>query len=192
MPVLKRRTLPNPARSGSWAVWSRQSTSWQGASGESAQPRSGQRRDVSRTGDEDGVNQLPVVRLKLRPRRLPVRSRGIRRRARETVLEVPSHAGVPRELSGRQPTHGRKPASAAAAALGKWRQFFSFAVGAGQIRRQSTMLPTTPMKNLPSNRGSRASRAGEHMRQSRFMFFARPYLGRRASCVFSGSSPQCP
>lgn len=35
----------------------------------------------------------------------------IRRRARETVFEVPSRAGVPGERSGRQRRHGRKPAS---------------------------------------------------------------------------------
>jgi hypothetical protein len=39
------------------------------------------------------------------------------RNARETVFEVPSHAGVPGEHSGLQRRHGRKPASAAAAAL---------------------------------------------------------------------------
>jgi hypothetical protein len=38
-------------------------------------------------------------------------------------------------------------------------------VGAGQIERQYTRLPFTPMKNLPSNRGSRESRAREHTRQ---------------------------
>jgi len=41
------------------------------------------------------------------------------RKARETVVEVPSHAGVPGELSGRQRKQGRKPAAAAAAAVGK-------------------------------------------------------------------------
>src|SRR5579864_679856 len=40
------------------------------------------------------------------------------------------------------------------------------------------MLPITPMKNLPSNRGSRDSRAREHIRQSRFMFFADLYFGK--------------
>ena len=40
----------------------------------------------------------------------------ISRRARDTVAEVPSQAGVPGEVSGRQRRHGRKPASAAAAA----------------------------------------------------------------------------
>ena len=40
-------------------------------------------------------------------------------RARDTVLEVPSHAGVPGQLSGRQRRHGRNPAAAAAAAVGK-------------------------------------------------------------------------
>ncbi len=43
----------------------------------------------------------------------------INRRARDTVLGVPSQAGVPGEHSGRQRRQGRNPASAAAAALGK-------------------------------------------------------------------------
>src|SRR5579864_359701 len=34
------------------------------------------------------------------------------------------------------------------------------------------------MKNLPSNLGSRDSLAREHIRQSKFMFFADLYLGR--------------
>jgi hypothetical protein len=41
------------------------------------------------------------------------------RSARDTVLDVPNQAGVPGEHSGLQRKHGRKPASAAAAALGK-------------------------------------------------------------------------
>jgi hypothetical protein len=43
----------------------------------------------------------------------------IKRRARETVVDVPSHAGVPGELSGRQRGQGRKLASAAASAVAK-------------------------------------------------------------------------
>ena len=37
--------------------------------------------------------------------------------ARRTTAEAPSQAGVPGAVSGRQRRHGRKPASAAAAAL---------------------------------------------------------------------------
>src|ERR1700685_2114684 len=87
--------------------------------------------------------------------------------ARETVLEVPDQAGVPGEASGRQRRQGRKPASAAAAALEKERKVFFFAVGAGQIGRQYTPLPSTPIKNLPSNRASRDSLAREQTCQSR-------------------------
>jgi hypothetical protein len=39
--------------------------------------------------------------------------------ARDTVAEVPIQAGVPGELSGRQRRQGRRPDSAAAAAVGK-------------------------------------------------------------------------
>jgi hypothetical protein len=81
-------------------------------------------------------------------------------------LDVPIHAGVPGEHSGLQRKHGRNPASAAAAAVAKYRTFFSFAVGAGQIDRQYTTLPTTPIKNFPSNRASLDSRAREHTFQS--------------------------
>src|SRR4029077_10020812 len=95
--------------------------------------------------------------------------RAIRRKARETVFEVPSHAGVPGEHSGRQRKQGRNPASAAAAGVAKYRQFFSFAVGPGQIGRQYPLLPTTPIKNLPSKRGSRDKRAREQTCKSRFI-----------------------
>jgi hypothetical protein len=57
-------------------------------------------------------------------------------KARETVDRVPNHAEVPGAHSGRQRKHGRNPASAASAALEKYRTFFSFAVGARQIGRQ--------------------------------------------------------
>jgi hypothetical protein len=85
------------------------------------------------------------------------------------VFEVPSQAGVPGELSGLHRKHGRNPASAAAAAVAKYRQFFSFAVGAGQIGRQYTMLPTTPIKNFPSNRASRESLARLQTSRSSFI-----------------------
>src|SRR5579864_8016811 len=51
------------------------------------------------------------------------------------------------------------------------------------------MLPTTPMKNLPSNRGSRESLAREHIRQSRFMLFASPYPESRVNCVILAHRP---
>jgi hypothetical protein len=60
----------------------------------------------------------------------------ISRSARDTVFEVPIQAGVPGEHSGLHRRHGRNPASAAAAAVAKYRTFFSFAVGAGQVGLQ--------------------------------------------------------
>jgi len=58
------------------------------------------------------------------------------RSARDTVADVPSHAGVPGAASGRQRRQGRKPAAWAAAAQGTKMQFSRFGVGAGQIGRQ--------------------------------------------------------
>jgi len=52
------------------------------------------------------------------------------------VVEVPLQAGVPGAHSGRHRRHGRKPASPAAAALGKNRTFSLFGALAGQIGRQ--------------------------------------------------------
>ena len=49
------------------------------------------------------------------------------------MAEVPSQAGVPGAVSGRQRRQGRKPASAAAAAVGKYLMLRCLAVGAGQI-----------------------------------------------------------
>jgi len=43
----------------------------------------------------------------------------IRRKALDTVVDVPDHAGVPGDDSGRHRMQGRYPASAAAAAEGK-------------------------------------------------------------------------
>ena len=82
--------------------------------------------------------------------------------ARDTLADAPSHAGVPGDASGRQRRHGRKPASAAAAADGKYRTFFGFGCGAGHTGRQYTPVDVTPMKNRPSKRASRASRARSH------------------------------
>ena len=56
--------------------------------------------------------------------------------ARDTVTEVPSHAGVPGAFSGRQRRHGRNPAASAAAAHSKNRVFSRRGVRAGQIGRQ--------------------------------------------------------
>jgi hypothetical protein len=60
-------------------------------------------------------------------------------------------------------------------------------VGAGQIGRQYTPLPDTPMKNLPSNRASRESRAREQIFQSSFIFLsvADHNLFRTRSWTFS-------
>jgi hypothetical protein len=89
------------------------------------------------------------------------------------VFGVPNQAGVPGEHSGRQRKQGLKPASVAAAAVGKYRTFFSFAGGAGQIERQYTPLENTPMKNLPSKRASRVTRAREQTCQSSSIFLNR-------------------
>ena len=43
----------------------------------------------------------------------------MRRNPRDTTADVPSHAGVPGEDSGRQRRHGRNPATSAAAALAR-------------------------------------------------------------------------
>ena len=54
----------------------------------------------------------------------------------ETVADVPSHAGVPGDASGRQRRQGRYPASWAAAAQGRKMQFSRRGVRAGQTGRQ--------------------------------------------------------
>ena len=56
--------------------------------------------------------------------------------ARETVFEVPRQQASSGEISGRQRRHARKPASCAAAEVGKNRQFSRLGVRAGQIGRQ--------------------------------------------------------
>jgi hypothetical protein len=52
------------------------------------------------------------------------------------VFEVPRQAPKSGAVSGRHRRQGRKPASCAAAADGKNRQFANFAVPAGQTGRQ--------------------------------------------------------
>ena len=69
----------------------------------------------------------------LRPRSAPSATN---RSVRDTVVETPFHAGLPGADSGRHRRHGRKPASAAAPAVGKYRTFFRAEVRAGQIGRQ--------------------------------------------------------
>jgi len=56
--------------------------------------------------------------------------------ARETVFEVPRQEPSPGAVSGRQRRQGRKPASCAAAAEAKKRQFSAFGVRAGHTGRQ--------------------------------------------------------
>ena len=60
----------------------------------------------------------------------------IRARARDTVLEVPRQDARSGAVSGRQRRQGRKPASWAAAADAKKRQFSNRGRRAGQIGRQ--------------------------------------------------------
>jgi hypothetical protein len=57
-------------------------------------------------------------------------------RARDTVFEVPRQQPASGAVSGRQRRQGRNPASCAAAADAKKRQFSRFAVRAGQTGRQ--------------------------------------------------------
>ena len=56
--------------------------------------------------------------------------------ARETVFEVPRQDARSGAVSGRQRRQGRKPASCAAAAEAKKRQFSSLGPRAGQTGRQ--------------------------------------------------------
>jgi hypothetical protein len=81
------------------------------------------------------------------------------RSARETVLDVPRQANVSGDASGRQRRQGRKPASCAAAAVGRKTQFSSFGGRAGQTGRQYTPVLRTQMKKRPSKRASRVRSA---------------------------------
>lgn len=81
------------------------------------------------------------------------------RSARDTLATVPSQAGVPGAVSGRQRKQGRKPAASAAAAAGKKRQFSRFGVGAGHTGLQYTPVLVTPVKKRPSKRPSRLQSA---------------------------------
>jgi hypothetical protein len=56
--------------------------------------------------------------------------------ARETVAEVPFQAGLSGAASGLHRRQGRKPASAAAAAEGKWTMFSGLGERAGHMGRQ--------------------------------------------------------
>jgi hypothetical protein len=60
----------------------------------------------------------------------------IRLKAHDTVFDVPRQAPRSGAVSGRQRRQGRKPASCAAAAVGKKMTFFDSGVRAGQIGRQ--------------------------------------------------------
>src|SRR5947208_16422993 len=100
--------------------------------------------------------------------------------ARDTTPEVPSHAGVPGEASGRQRRQGRNPSASAAAADGKYRTCSSFGARAGQIGRQYTPVLVTPMKKRPSNRASRDRRARSQTRRSKSITW-RAYRDARAS-----------
>src|SRR5882757_2676790 len=138
MPALNRRTQPNPEASATWFIGKFVSSiSFLAkcrrrvcATAIGVAPRcfkNKRRRCLDPTPKRSARTSTPPSSSPFSP---------IKRNARETVFEVPNHAGVPGELSGRHRKQGRKPASAAAAALGKYRTFFSFAVGAGQIERQ--------------------------------------------------------
>jgi hypothetical protein len=104
--------------------------------------------------------------------------RSISLSARETVAAAPRHAGVPGAASGRQRKQGRNPARSAAAAVGKKTTFRDRAGRTGHVGRQYTPVVTTPVKNHPSNVGSRAIRARSHVLHSRSK--AAAATGRRA------------
>jgi len=71
------------------------------------------------------------------------------------VADVPTQAGVPGAVSGRQRRHGLNPASWAVAAQGRNTQLARFGVRAGQTGRQNTPVLVTPTKKRPSKRSSR-------------------------------------
>ena len=87
----------------------------------------------------------------------------IKRKARETTAEVPSHAGVPGAACGWQRLQGRKPAVSAAAAHANRTICFGRAKGTGQTFRQYRPVVLAPAKNLPSKRRSRLARACQQM-----------------------------
>jgi len=60
------------------------------------------------------------------------------------------------------------PATAAAAAVGKYKTLRSRGGTAGQMGRQKTRVVLTPTKNRPSKRASRASRARRQVTRSRW------------------------
>jgi hypothetical protein len=70
------------------------------------------------------------------------------------VFEVPRHEAISGAVSGRQIKQGRNPASCAAAADPKNRQFSNFADRAGQTGRQYTPVDVTPTNISPSKRAS--------------------------------------
>jgi hypothetical protein len=137
MVALNRRTQPNPAAMAIWLMGKAVSSIsflakckrrvWATAIGVAPRCLTNNRRRW----------REPIPRCSAKPSTPSSRPlSAINLRARETVLGVPIHAGVPGEHSGRQRKHGRNPASVAAAALGKYRTFLSFTVGTGQLGRQ--------------------------------------------------------
>ena len=121
MAALKRRTQPNPEASAIWFIGSRVSSisflaKWRRcgcATALGVAPmclRNSRRRCREPMPRRSASISTPPSSRPLSP---------INRSARETVLGVPSQAGVPGEHSGRQRRHGRNPASAAAAAVEK-------------------------------------------------------------------------
>jgi hypothetical protein len=154
---LKRRTLPNPAAPAISVIV-------RAVSVISVLARKSLRVWAIDTGD------APRCRRRSRRRwRSPIPSRAasrstpssssapsaISRSARAALLDVPRQAGRPGAASGRQRRQGRKPASWAAAALGRKRQCSRRGVRAGQIGRQKIPVVRTAVKKRPSKRASR-------------------------------------
>ena len=80
------------------------------------------------------LGPMPSLAASVSTRRPSRPCSSIRRRPRETVADVPCHAGVPGATSGWQRRHGRKPAAAAPAAVAKYRTFRSQRAGRGTNR----------------------------------------------------------
>ena len=125
--------------------------------------------------DAEPVGQRGHARLAIEQR-----LRAISASARETVFEVPRHAAASGEISGRQRRQGRKPASCAAAALGKKRKFSGFGVRAGTDR--AAIDPGASSRRRKCARRSAGSRVreravanvvGRHVHASQYEAIAR-------------------
>ena len=95
----------------------RRSVSWRNAPAGSARRRAASRQDAERTA---GAGAAPSRRGDRPAPRRSSRSSApslMRRSPRDTTLDVPDHAGVAGDASGRQRRQGRNPSACAAAAV---------------------------------------------------------------------------